>query len=343
MSHTAVNVFANGAVSLGAKVVCDGFAQGYPYRVQTHIHDDHMGEFGRSKGEQDLFLTPETHELLIAERDADLEFRENFHRVVRGTERVLDDGSKLFLVPSNHMLGACQVALELPDGLRIGYSSDFGWPLDAIIEVDKLVVDSTYGSPRRVRGYTQEEAEMRLYELVCERLRHGSVHIQAYRGTAERVLQVVGDSVGVPILASERLFREVEVYQKYGFACGRLDLLGSARGKAALEQRAYVRLYSKGDGFRNEHIEGTTITCSAFMVDVDNPLIKYSDRAYSVALSNHADFEETLEYVRKTRARWVVTDNTRNHGWELAMAINRRFANVNAEPSTNEPASPRWD
>lgn len=342
MAERVIDVYGNGAVRLGSQVVCDGFVDGFPFRVQTHVHDDHMGEFAKSKGEQYLLLSPETHELLIAERDADLKFRENFRRVARGTEEVLEDGSKLTLIASNHMLGACQVALELPDGCRVGYSSDFGWPIDDVIEVDHLVVDSTYGSPESVRGYTQAEAEARLLEIVCERLRQGSVHIQAYRGTIERVLQVVGGGVGVPIVASERLGREVEVYQRYGFACGRLDVLGSKAADAALGDRAYVRLYSKGDGFRNERIEGTAITCSAFMADVDDPVIKYSERSYNVALSNHADFKETLEYVRKTRASRVVTDNTRSHGCELAMAINQCIAGVVAEPSTNE-AEHRWD
>ena len=341
MRDLAVDVFASGAVRLGETVVCDGFVEGYPYRVQTHIHEDHMGEFSRSKGEQDFLLSPETHDLLVAERNADLGFRDNFFRVTRGTERVLEDGSRVSLVPSNHMLGACQVALELPGGRRLGYSSDFGWPLDAVIEVEELVVDSTYGSPRSVRRYTQDEAEERLLEIVSERLRHGSVHIQAHRGTIERVLQVVGNSVGVPVVATERLIREVEVYQKYGFACGRLDVLGSDRAKAAMEQRSYVRLYSMGDGFRNERVEGTTVTCSAFMVDVDDPLMQYSERSYNVALSNHADFEETLEYVKRTGAKRVVTDNTRNYGCELALAISRCFRHVIAEPSTNDPGS-RW-
>ena len=93
----------------------------------------------------------------------------------------------------------------------------------------------------------------------------------------------------------------------------------------------------KGDGFRNEMSGGgTTVVCSAFMAAPDDPLMTYSDRAYRVALSNHADFKETLEYVKATGARSVVTDNTRNHGLELAMAINARLNGVAAMPSTNQ-------
>lgn len=235
------------------------------------------------------------------------------------------------------MLGSCQVALQLTDGRRVGYSGDFGWPLDEVIEVDELVVDSTYGNPRSIRKYTQSQAEERFVQLVKMRLRYGPVHVKAHRGTIERVLHLLGDDIGVPIVASDRLIREASIYQQNGFGVGTLLQLGSNEGTYAMSQRSYVRLYSKGDGFSNEVFGGgTSVTCSAFMVRGDDPLMAYSDRAYSVALSNHADFKETLEYVRATGARIVVTDNTRNYGIDLASAINDRLSGVKAIPSTNQ-------
>lgn len=333
-----VDVMDSGAVVLGDNVVCDGYAPGREFRVQTHVHDDHMGEFNRSKGCQDIVLTPESLSLLVAEYNADLAYRENLLPVGRGEARQLEDGSTVQLLASNHILGACQVAVQGTDGRRVGYSGDFGWPLDDVIEVDEVVVDSTYGSPRSVRRYTQAEAEARLIEVVSHRLRHGRVHIRAHRGTVERVLQVLGDDIGVPVLASERLIQEASVYQKHGFAVGTLVQLGSDEGAHAMRHRSYVRLHSKGDGFGNEMTDGgTTIVCTAYMADVYEPLKAFSDRAYSVALSNHADFGETLEYVQATKAKVVVTDNTRNHGQELAIAINERLHGVTAVASTNRP------
>lgn len=337
MQRPAVDVFENGAVRLGSRVVCDGYARDYPFRVQTHIHDDHMDEFDKSKLFQNLLMSPETRELLIAERNADLEYRDNLIPILRGDEHEIEDRAKIILVPSGHMLGSCQVGLELPDGVRCGYSGDFAWPLDDVIQVDNLVVDSTYGSPASVRRYTQGEAEACLLDVVCRRLRHGSVHINAHRGTVERVLHVLGNNVGVPILASERLIREIVVYQDHGFAVGSVEALNSSTGRAALEARSYVRLYSKGDGFPNELVEGTSVSCSAYMVRGDHPLLEFSERAYRVALSNHADFEGTLAFVEATGAKTVITDNTRNHGLELAFAINNRLAGVRAKPSTNLP------
>lgn len=335
MQDLTVDVFDNGAVRLGSNTVCDGYAMGYAFRVQTHVHDDHMAEFDRSKGEQYLLMSPETRELLIAERNAELEDRNNLIPLRRGMRKELDDGCKVTLLPSGHMLGSCQVALELPSGIRCGYSGDFAWPLDDVVQVDELVVDSTYGSPASVRRYTQGEAESCLLEVVCQALRGGSVHVKAHRGTIERVLQVVAGNVGVPVLASTRLIAEIDVYRHHGFGVEELVALDSDVGRALLTERSYIRLYSKGDSFGNELIEGTSITCSAYMVNTDHPLLQFSKRAYRVALSNHADFEGTLAYVEATGAKRIVTDNTRSHGVDLAIAINRRFANVQAEPSTN--------
>ena len=341
MTNFLVDVLESGAVCLGSNVVCDGFADGFEFRVQTHIHDDHMAGFNRSKGLQDLLMSPETHALLVAERNADLEYRDNLLQVRRGSSFALPDGTELSLHGSGHMLGSCQVALQLADGPRIGYSGDFGWPLDNVIQVDQLVVDSTYGSPKSVRNYSQSEAEQCLLEVVSERLRHGPVHIKAFRGTIERVLHVLEGSISVPILASDRLIREVQVYQLHGFAVGSLEAVDSHTACIALTERSYVRLYAKGDGFGNELADGTSITCSAYMATSDDPLMKYSDRAYRVALSNHADFFETLAYIEASGATKVVTDNTRNHGRELAIAINSRFPHIDAHPSTNR-LGPRW-
>jgi len=338
MVKQIVDVLRDGTICLGSSVTCDGFAEGFPIRVQTHVHDDHMIKFETSKGLQDLVMRPETYSLLVAEKNADLEYRDNFHRLGCGKKFELEDGSHLCLLPSSHMLGSCQVTLQRTDGLRIGYSGDFGWPLGKVIEVDQLVVDSTYGSPRSVRHYTQAAAEECLSSLVFGQLRQGPVHIYAHRGTIERVLHVLSDNIGVPIIATARLIKEVEVYQDYGLAAGELLWADSEVGQLAMQEKSFVHLYSKGDGFRNEPMDGTSITCSAYMVPSNNPLLQYSDRAYRVSLSNHADFNETLAYIKATGAKKVVTDNTRNHGCELALAINQRLEGVFASPSSNKRA-----
>jgi hypothetical protein len=89
-----------------------------------------------------------------------------------------------------------------------------------------------------------------------------------------------------------------------------------------------------GDQLPVEIGTGTTITLSAYMAKPNDPVMEYSERSFSVALSNHADFDGTLEYIRATGARYVVTDNTRGgHGVELAQEVTRRLG-IPARPST---------
>jgi hypothetical protein len=58
------------------------------------------------------------------------------------------------------------------------------------------------------------------------------------------------------------------------------------------------------------------------------------DCSFGVALSNHADFDGTLEYIKATKAKYVVTDNVRGgHGVELALEIRRRLS-IPARPSS---------
>ena len=328
-----VDVTSSGAVLLGDQVVCDGFQRNRACRVQTHVHDDHMHEFERSKGFQDLYMSEATRSLLIAEFNADLEYRENIIAVSHGST-VTCDGGHLTLLPSGHMLGAVQVALETPDGRRLGYSGDFHWPIDDVIQVDELVIDGTYGTEASIREYSQEQAKTRFLQLVYEKLRKGSVHVTAHRGTVQRALQVLSGNIGVPVIASVRMCREVAVYQQFGCAVGDLMMAASLEGQEVLKGTRYVRLYSKGDRTPVDLKEGAKIVLSAFMNNTNDPVIEYSDRGYSVALSDHADFNGTLEYILATGATSVVTDNTRAHGVALALAIKHHLG-IKVRPSLN--------
>ena len=272
--------------------------------------------------------------LLIAEFNADLDVRDNIVSVPHGSPQECP-GGQLTLLLSGHMLGAVQVRLETAEGLRIGYSGDFHWPLEEVIEVDQLVVDSTYGSEYSIREYSQEEADVRFLELVLAKLKKGSIHIKAHRGTVQRAFQVLSGNIDVPLLASKMLRREVAVHQEFGCAVCPITAIESAEGRDAQKGTRYVRFYSKGDRYPVDLKEGTGIVLSAFMNRTNNPIIEYSERGYSVALSNHADFMGTLDYVAATGARQVVTDNIRGgHGVELAIALRAKLG-IDARPSSN--------
>jgi putative mRNA 3-end processing factor len=334
MNDCRIAVAASGVVTLGTDVTCDGFHRNYGVRVQTHVHLDHMHNFETSKGLQDIYLSDATMQLLIAEFNADLSARINVNLIPLefGKARAVKS-SKVTLLPSQHMLGAVQVAVELADGKRVGYSGDFQWPLDDVMQVDQLVLDSTYGSPRSVRRYSQDEAEEKLLNVAVAKLQNGPLHVKAHRGTLHRGLQVLSEVSACPIVASPRLCAEVEVYRLFGYSIGPVISIKSPEGLAAIKTSRYIRCYGKGDQCPVQLKTGTTITLSAFMSNPDDPVLEYSPRALSVALSNHADFEGTLEYVKATGATYVLTDNSRGgHAVELAQIIRDRMG-IAADPS----------
>ena len=341
MDELPVDVSGSGAILLGDRVSCDGFHRDFRIRVQTHIHSDHMDDFERSKGLQDIYMTPPTRRLLIAEFNADLDIRQNLKEIDPGEEVEAPDGVRLSLLSSGHMLGSAQVALEFEDGMRLGYSGDFQWPLDPVVRVDGLVVDSTYGSPETRKFFSQSEVEDRFRDLVKSRLKRGPVLIKAYRGTIQRALQILSGSVDCPVVASTNLCKVIPVYQEFGYAVGPVLECDSEEGRGAVASGSFIRLYGHTDQFPVDPHPASTIHLSAFAADPNDPILEYSVRACRVALTDHADFDGTLAYVEATGAKFVVTDNTRpGYAIELAEELRTRL-NIQARPSSNV-ASFEW-
>jgi putative mRNA 3-end processing factor len=312
------------------EVSCDGFHYGWPIRVQSHLHLDHMDAFETSKGNQVILASRETRELLIAKYDADLPYRNNLIGLDADTAYETETAT-VSLTPSGHMLGASQALVEV-GGMRLVYSGDVQWPIDKVFTVDALVVDCTSGSPRKTRKYSQGFAEERLLELVNASLRTGPVEIQAFRGTLQRAMQVIAGNIDCPLVGSLGLEQELEVYRRFGYAIDPLHM-------SPPEDARYVRFVGTGDAKPVEH-KGITIRVSAYLANGDDPVLTFSDRAYGVALCDHADFEGTLEYVEQTGAHVVVTDNSRGEGIELAQELRRRLG-VDARPSSGK-LGPGW-
>lgn len=334
MTGYPIDVSADGAVLLGGEVACDGFVYGRSIRVQTHVHDDHMEGFESSKGFQEILASEGTHALLLAEFDADLLIRENVRGLQVGTWHEVA-GTRVLLESAGHMLGATQVVVELAGGERLGYSGDFGWPLEKVIRVDALVLDSTGGSPARRRTYHQEVADEEFLKLVRRGLRRGPVHVMSHRGTLHRGLRLLACEVDCPVVGSARLLSEAAVYHRFGYDIGNVVDARSAEGRDRRNLSRFVQVWGKGDRPPNDELPGITINLSAYMTQPDNPVVEYSERAYSVALTDHADFDGTLDYVSATGARCVLTDNSRGgHAVELAQELARRLG---IEAKASEP------
>ena len=335
-----IDVRASGAVTLGHDVSCDGFLRAAQLRVQTHVHQDHMRDFHTSKGYQDILLSKPTLDLLISEFNFDLSSRINI-KALNPQEPYRFRKSNVQLIPNDHILGSVQVQVELDDGMRVGYSGDFAWPLDDVIQVDALVVDSTYGSPHSIRNYSQGECEAQFLLLCRKLLSQGTVYVKAHTGTLHRAMQLLSTELDVPLVGSSRLCKEMDVYRQYGYAIGPVVSWEAPEGRELLKEGRVIRLFGKGDKYPVDTGGAAHIALSAFFTRPDQPVLEYSSGSYNVALSNHADFYGTLDYIQATGAQYVVTDSTRGvNGHRLAHEIQNRLG-LAARPSSNFK-SPVW-
>jgi putative mRNA 3-end processing factor len=317
----------DGAVLLGDVVCCDGFHKNFPVRVQTHVHHDHLADFARSKGIQDIVLSTESYQLLIAMYNADLPYRENVNMFPTLFNcRVTRRGHIIELSPTGHMLGCAQARVTMPDGYRISYSSDFSWPTpQPVLECDELVVDSTYGDPSAVRDYTREEVKDRLLSLVERKVADGPVLFFGHRGRIQYAMEFLGNSLrDVPVVASPAQLPFAQVYERAGHS---LKVPISCESPEAIDLRVRRKpglfFYALNELELAEPREGTySVTLSAYAVPRENPVLEYNDNSCRVALTDHADYNGTIEFVRATGARRVLTDSSRGGNAEaLAKAL----------------------
>jgi putative mRNA 3-end processing factor len=318
-----IKLKSDGTILLGEDVTCDGFAWQYSVRVQTHIHHDHMIAFNTSKANQTILMSTETRDLLIALLGTDLRHRPNIVGIPFDVPYEFN-GERIEIVRSNHMLGSAQVQLTCDDGYRIGYSSDFFWPLEHVIRVDELIVDATYGSPETRRTYRQDVVDDKLIDLVLSRLRSGrQTAVVGSNGRLHHALALVGTMVDCPIICSKRVLSLVAVYQRYGYAMPPVLAVDSAEAMGVLRDRepclAFVTFQDRRHlGWVDRF---SKISLSAYTTGNHDPVLDYGNGDFRIAFTDHADFDGTLQYIAATGARLVWADPRSGDAEGLARAI----------------------
>ena len=60
--------------------------------------------------------------------------------------------------------------------------------------------------------------------------------------------------------------------------------------------------------------------------EFDSPCREIADKEYVIALSDHSDFDGLMEYVRRSKPKFVITDNFRiGYAETLAREIRKHF------------------
>jgi putative mRNA 3-end processing factor len=311
MSHSCM-VLPGGPIILGKTVCCDGFSL-RPVRVISHVHDDHIRDFETSLGVQDaIVMLPATRDLLYAIKGkSSLQLRNNLLPLPAGQASEFFD-TKITLIAANHMLGSAQVFVEYADGTRLGYTGDFGWPTD-VLKVDELVIDATYGSPDYRREYNEEQVVDDLVSLVEKLIRNGRrrVCIKAFTGRLQFVMQQLQERIRVPFIAGKKQAAIADVYRQHGVLVVDVISALSDAGKAILKgTEAYIEFHHLHEKIPETQYD-VVVYVSSFMMPREQPIVQWGNNHYQAALTDHADFDQTIEYVRQAQPKLVIVDNSR--------------------------------
>jgi putative mRNA 3-end processing factor len=305
-------VLPGGTILLGQDVCCDGFGFNQPTRVITHAHADHLKDFEPSLGKQEaILMLPATRDLVYAIKGSHLLRRRNLLPLDVGQTAEVPNARITFL-HANHILGSGQVIVEMPDGKRVGYTGDFWWPIEVMTGLDELVIDATYGNPDYIRNYTEERVVAELQELV-EKLvaQKKRVCIKAVAGRLQYVMQLLQPRIRLPFIASKKQCLIAGVYRDHGcLADPVLDRHLEAGQKIIADNQPYIAFHHIEERIPETDFDAIIIV-SAFMVPREEPIVQFSPKTYRVALTDHADFNATIEYVEKAAPKLVITDNSR--------------------------------
>ena len=143
-----IHIRDDGSVKLGNRVACDGgLLESEDFHIVTHAHKDHykpqsVKETWR-KHHKKVYLSDLTMQLADI-YELSLIDNHGKREILEFNEPLIDENIEIKIIENGHILGSSQVQV-IEEGVgRFGYSGDFCSQIEEFIDVDYLVLDSTY-------------------------------------------------------------------------------------------------------------------------------------------------------------------------------------------------------
>jgi Cft2 family RNA processing exonuclease len=274
-----------------------------PRALLSHAHADHA-----AAGHGEVWATPETLAIYRL-RNPDWS---GLARPLAYGDRVSEDGVKLELVPSGHILGSAQVRIEF-GGASVLYTGDFrrGTARTAVPAAapssETLVTETTFGLPV-FRFPPRREVEARLLRFCTETIEDGAVPVLlAYAlGKSQEAALALAEA-GIPTVLHGAAWKLLPVYEAAGFSfpLSRAYETGPAGPGEVLmvpphcSRTPVVRNVKKR---RIAYLSGWAMREASRAENDADVLLPFSD---------HADFEELLAHVGAVAPSRVFT----HHGY----------------------------
>lgn len=253
-------------------------------------------------------MTPATRDLLAVLRGQTCLRNGNVYALNYG-ETLKHDGEKVTLHRADHILGAAQVLVEDKDGARIAYTGDFRMLETPVLETDILVLEATYGSPFQVRPF-RKIVESALVSLVESALKVGPLYIFGYHGKLQEVMHILHrNHVEAPFIMPQKVFHAAKVCERYGMRLGKILSTDEDETKEITKRNDPYVAFCHMNSKRYVGADFLRICVSGW--EFSGPRRQVAPNEHIVALSDHADFKELLQYVSESKPKLVITDNYR--------------------------------
>jgi Cft2 family RNA processing exonuclease len=260
----------------------------------SHAHTDHIAR----------------HELALATRGTACLYRHRLgsqHRVLEMSYRVPIEfgGLQLTALPAGHCLGSAMLLAD--DGSRtLLYTGDFKLDASATSEQVELpqahilIMESTFGRPL-YRLPPREQVIERLLEIVFAALDDGVTPVvHAYPlGKSQEVTKLLTMN-GVPVLQHRVIYEVSRVYEECGVDLGDFALFDSQPPGG----HAVITLPRASREFRLPRLgKSVSIAVTGWAMDEGTKYRLGVDHA--LPLSDHADYDQLIETVRRVGPREV--------------------------------------
>jgi putative mRNA 3-end processing factor len=212
------------------------------------------------------------------------------------------------LLPAGHILGSAQIRVRRADGRRVVYTGDLNLTPSLTAEAaqvahcDTLVVEATFGHPRYV--FPPKLAVLDELEAWVRRtLEMGATPILlGYSlGKAQEVIKFLRDR-GFQLCAHASICEIAEMYREFGVALDDIRRFNGAIRPG--EVLVFPPTLSRSPALRRIWPRALAIL-TGWALDPERARWHGADAAFP--LSDHADFDGLMRYVKATGAREVIT------------------------------------
>jgi Cft2 family RNA processing exonuclease len=274
----------------------------------SHAHSDHVARHKK------ILATPET--VII--------FRKRYSRVMSHAvplgQRTRVQGIDVELFSSGHILGGAQIMLH-HNGQKIVYTGDFKLRKSATVQpieikkCDVLIMETTYGRPEYIFPDRDVSIELMIDFIKSARVSGYTPMIIAYSlGKAQEALKIIGEA-GYPASLHQSVYEMTMLYVKCGLQFNDFELFDR-------ETYSDKVLIAPPGWRRNPDMKGLRRVKACMLTGWGvGDIPRWSGAESTIPLSDHADYNDLMEYVERAEPRKVLT----MHGFkEFASDLRKR-------------------